>query len=50
MYKKIVLKTPPYFRHKVDYEGDTDEKNRCSGDSPTETNYCVRKLEKEHYN
>ena len=34
----------------VDYEGDTDKNSRCSDDSPTETDYCVRYLDKEHDN
>ena len=50
MQKNIDLKTPPYFRHKVDYEGDTDANNRCSNYSPTETDDCVRNLYKEHEN
>ena len=43
-------KTLPYFRHKVDYEGDTNEQNRCSYDSPAETDDCVGNLDKEHDN
>ena len=42
--------TPPYFRHKVDYEVDTNENNRGSDDSPSETYYCVRELDKEYEN
>ena len=37
-------KTPPYFQHKVDYEGDTGENNHCSGVSRTETVDCVRNV------
>ena len=43
-------KTPPLFRHKVDYGGANDEKNCCSDDSRTETDDFVRKLYKEHHN
>ena len=43
-------KTPPYFLHKVDYEGDTNENNRCYDDSPTETDDYVRNLDKYHEN
>ena len=39
-------KTLPYFRHKVDYEGDTNEKNCCSVDYPSETDDCIRNLDK----
>ena len=39
-------KTPPYFLHKVDYEGDTNENNRCSGDSRTKTDDCVIHLDR----
>ena len=38
------------FRHKVDYEGDTNENTRCSENSPYETDDCVRNLDKEHEN
>ena len=48
--KYSYYKTLPFFRHKVDYEGDTDEKKRCSDDSRTETDDCVRNLDKEHEN
>ena len=48
--EKYSLKKPPYFRHKVDYEGDTIENNRCYDDSPTETDDFVRNLNKEHEN
>ena len=43
-------KRSPSFRHKVDYEGDTNEKTRGSDYSPSETDYFVRNLEKEHEN
>ena len=42
--------TPSYFRHKVDYKGDTNKNNRCSDDSPTETDNFVINLYKEHEN
>ena len=48
--KYSINKTPTSFQHKVDYEGDTDEKNHCSDYSQTETDDCVRNLEKEHEN
>ena len=48
--KYSLQKTPPYFRHKVDYEGNTYENNCCSDDSPTETDGCVINLDKEHEN
>ena len=38
------------FQHKVDYKGDTNEKNHNSDDSPSETDGCVRNLAKEHEN
>ena len=38
------------FWHKVDYEGDTDENNRCSDDSQAETDNCLRNLDKEQEN
>ena len=34
----------------MDYGGDTNEKTRGSDDSPSESDYCVRNLEKEHGN
>ena len=34
----------------VDYEGDTDKNSRCSDDSPTETDDCLRNLYKVHEN
>ena len=33
--KDSLHKTPPYFLHKLYYEGDTDENNCCSDDSHT---------------
>ena len=35
------------FWHKVDYEGDTNEKTSGYGDSPSEIYNCVRNLYKE---
>ena len=50
MQKNIFLKKPPSYKHKVDYEGDIHENNRCSDDSPTETDDFVINLDKEHEN
>ena len=51
MQKKVVfILKPPPFRHKVYYEGDTNENNCCTDDSQTENYYCVRNLDKEHEN
>ena len=36
--------------HKVDYEGDTNDKNHGSNNSLSETDGCVRNLDKEHGN
>ena len=38
------IKTPAPFNNKEDYTGDTNEKNRGSCDSPSETGGCARKL------
>ena len=38
------------FWHKVDYEGDTNDKTRGSDDSPSETDNFVRNIDKEHEN
>ena len=46
--KYSLHKTPPYFWHKEYYEGNTDEKNRCSKDSRTENDDCVKNLDREH--
>ena len=48
--KSIPKETSPSFWHKVDYKGDTNYKTRVSGDSPSETDGCVRNLTKEHEN
>ena len=50
MEKYSLHKKPLYFRHKVGYEGDTDEDNICTDDSLTETDDFVRNLDKEHKN
>ena len=44
--KKEYSLKPPYVWHKVDYEGNNNENNRCSDDSRTETDDSVRKLDK----
>ena len=38
------------FRHKVDYEGDTNEKTHGYDDSPSETDGCMRNLSRENEN
>ena len=38
------------FWHKVDYKGGTYEKTHGSDYSPSETDDCVRHLDKEHTN
>ena len=43
-------KTPPPFKNKEDYIGDTKGKTRGSNDSPSETDGCARNLGKEHEN
>ena len=48
--KSSPKKTSPYFRHKVDYEGDTNEKTLGYDDLQTGTDDCVRNLEKKHEN
>ena len=49
--EKIIPKeTPPLFKNKVDYRGDTNEKTCGSDDSPSETDGCARKLSEEHEN
>ena len=40
----------PSFWNTVDYEGDTTEKTHYYDDSPSETDACVRNLDKEHEN
>ena len=39
---------PPPFRNKVDHEGDTNERSHGYEDSPSETDNCIRNLDKEH--
>ena len=48
--EKTSKKTPPYFRLKVDYEGDTNQKTRGSEYSPSETYECVINMDKENEN
>ena len=48
--KRSPKKTPPTFRHKIDYEGDTNEKTHGYEYSPSENEGCNRNLEKEHEN
>ena len=44
--KVHLRKTPPSFRHTVDYEGDNNEKNLCTDDSHTENDDFIRNLDK----
>ena len=46
MKKRGPKETPPTFFHKVDYEGDTNEKTHGSDNSPREVDGCVRNLAK----
>ena len=47
-YRKLKLyKMSRPFQHKVDYEGDTDEKNRGVDDSQSDNDDFVRNLDKE---
>ena len=47
MQKKACPKeTPPVFWHTVEYKGDTNDKIHVSDDSRSETDYCVRNLDK----
>ena len=49
--KKTQLKnTPPPFKNKVDYRGDTNDKTRESDDSRSDTDVCARNLGDEHKN
>ena len=50
MEKCSPKETPPSFWHKVDYEGDANEKTHGYDDSPSETDGCVRNLAKEDEN
>ena len=43
-------KTPPPFKNKVDYRGDTNEKTREYDYSPSDTDDCTRNLYNEHDN
>ena len=42
------IETPPFISHKVDYKGDTNEKNNGSDDSQSETDGCVINMAKEY--
>ena len=48
MKKYIIKKTPPPFKNKEDYIGDTNEKTRESDDSTSVTDGCVKNLREEH--
>ena len=48
--KGIPKEKPPLILHKVDYEGDTNEKTHGYDSSTSETDGCVRNLAKEHEN
>ena len=50
MQKKRTKNKSPPFKNKEDYIGDTNEKTSGSDDSPSETDGCVRNLDKEHKN
>ena len=50
MNKNITKKTPPPFKNKEDYIGDTNEKTHESDDSPSKTDGCASNLGKEHNN
>ena len=50
MQKTIIRKTPPPFKNKEDYIGDTNEKTCGSDDSPSATDGCVRNLGEEDKN
>ena len=46
--RTIPKETPAQFWNKVYQEGETNEKTHGSGYSPSETDDCVRNLDKEH--
>ena len=48
--KSSPKETPPKFWHNVDYKSATNEKTHVSGDLPSETDFCVINLAKEHEN
>ena len=50
LMQKNKIKTPPPFKNKENYIGDTNEKNRRSDDSPSETDDCAINLGEEHEN
>ena len=43
-------KTPPPFKNKENYIGDTNKNSWGSDDSTSETDGCARNLAKEHEN
>ena len=47
---KKTKKTPPPFKNKVDYRGDTNEQTRESDDSPSDTECCAINLGNKHIN
>ena len=48
--EKIIIITPPPFKNREDYIGDTNEKTRGSNNYPSETDGCVRNLGEEYEN
>ena len=50
MKKNILQKTPPPFKNKEDYIGDTNENAHEPNDSPSKTDVCVRNLGKGKWN
>ena len=49
-WRKTLKKTPPPFKNKEDYIGDTNERTRESDDYTSETAGCTRNLGEEHKN
>ena len=50
MQKIRIKKTPPTFKNKEDYIGDTNENTHGYDGSPGETDGCARNMGKEHKN
>ena len=48
--KKILKETTPFFRHKVEHKGDTNDKTHGSDDLPIQNDDSVRNLAEEHEN
>ena len=48
--QKKTKQTPPPFKNKEEYIGDTNEKTRGYDDYPSATDGCVRNLGEEHEN